>query len=297
MSVSDNALRGQLTEKADLARYTTWKVGGPAERLYQPADLADLQQFLVQQPEQHPLTWLGLGSNSLIRDGGIAGTVILTLGALQKLTVEDDYLIRAEAGVSCASAARFSARRGWQDCEFLAGIPGTIGGALCMNAGCFGAETWQTVEKVETIDRQGHIHTRYPDEFNIAYRHAQGPADEWFVAGYFRLSPGDKVKSQAVIKTLLDRRAQTQPTNQPTCGSVFRNPEGDFAGRLVEACDLKGFELGGARVSPKHANFIENMGAATAKDIENLIEHMAEVVLATHRIALQREVHIIGEEK
>lgn len=288
------ALRGTLLRDEPMARHTTWRVGGPARQFYQPADIDDLALFLSQLPENEPLFWVGLGSNLLVRDGGIAGTVIMIAGTLGGLQ-HDGVTVRAEAGVPCAKVARYCARQGLVGIEFFAGIPGTVGGALAMNAGAFGGETWPLVESVETIDRKGLRHIRKPDEYQIGYRSVTGPAEEWFIAAHFRLHSGDTEASQARIKELLEKRNRTQPTNQPSCGSVFRNPPGDHAARLIEASGLKGMNIGGACVSTKHANFIVNTGNATAADIETLIAHVTEVVERDHSIRLIREAHIIGE--
>lgn len=296
----DAQWRGQLTMNASLAHYTSWRAGGPANRIYFPADVDDLVVFLQTLPASEPLLWLGLGSNTLIRDGGFPGTVLMTQGRLNQFTQINAHTIRAEAGVSCATLARFSARLALQGAEFLAGIPGTIGGALAMNAGCFGGEMWDNIAAVETIDRQGVIRRRTPQDFQIAYRsvilrqNTDAANTEWFIAGYFQLTGGDREQSLQKIRTLLDHRAMTQPTGDPTCGSVFRNPTNDYAGRLIERCHLKGFRIGGAYVSEKHANFIINDGTATATDIENLVEYIKTTVANKQQIHLDKEVHIIG---
>jgi UDP-N-acetylmuramate dehydrogenase len=289
---------GLLEEQVSLSGHTTWRVGGLATRLFKPKNLADLSLFLKNCPLTEPLLWLGLGSNSLIRDSGFSGTVILTQGCLNEMTLLSPDTIRVEAGVSCAKMARFSARNDLEGGEFWAGIPGTMGGALRMNAGCFNAETWRFVTQVETMTRDGVVHHRSPDEFKIAYRHVEGLApNEWFVAGTFKLIPGNKEEALSKIKTLLDHRAKTQPTSEFNCGSVFRNPPGDYAARLIESCGLKGYRVGGAVVSEKHANFIINQeGRATAQDIEALIEHVHDTVLKEKGIDLIREVHFLGEK-
>ncbi len=250
--------QGELLFNEPLADYTTWRVGGKAKQLYKPAGLADLALFIKQLPKDEPLLWLGLGSNSLIRDRGFTGTVVLTQGCLKEIGVIGEGLVHVEAGVSCATMARFCARASFAGGEFWAGIPGTMGGALRMNAGCFGGETWQTVVEVETMNRNGEIRVRRPAEFEIAYRHVAGLQDEWFVAATCRLAKGEKDKSLQLIKELLTHRANTQPTNEYNCGSVFRNPPGNYAARLIESCGLKGKQIGGAVVSTKHANFIIN---------------------------------------
>jgi len=290
-------LRGNLLENEPMARHTTWRVGGPAEHYYQPADVADLALFLRQLPANEPLTWVGLGSNLLVRDGGIRGTVIATSGLLNGIERIDENHVRVESGVSCAKVARFCAREGLAGAEFLCGIPGTVGGALAMNAGCFGGETWQRVESVETMDRHGQLHQRTPADYQVSYRHVVGPEGEWFVAAVLRLVPGEAEQLLAENKKLLERRGSSQPTQQPNAGSVFRNPEGDYAARLIETAGLKGRCIGGACVSEKHANFIVNTGNARAADIETLIGMVREEVERVHGVVLQTEVHITGVEE
>lgn len=289
-------LDGELLLNEPLADYTTWRVGGLAKTLYKPAGIDDLANFLRQLPADEPLIWLGLGSNSLIRDRGFNGTVVLTQGCLMGISKQGEESVRVEAGVSCATMARFCARNHLAGGEFWAGIPGTMGGALRMNAGCFGGETWQSVVEVETMSRDGVRRVRKPQEFDIAYRHVAGLDDEWFIAATCRLQKGDKDTSLQLIKELLAHRATTQPTSEYNCGSVFRNPPGHFAARLIETCGLKGKQLGGAVVSNKHANFIINhQGNATAADIESLIALVHETVNEQTQIQLIREVHIIGD--
>ena len=288
-------LRGKLLLNESMSRHTSWRIGGPAERYYQPADIDDLSNFLQQLPEDEPVFWLGLGSNLLVRDGGIRGAVIATSGVVSGLELIDENTVRAEAGVACAKVARFCARAGLTGAEFLAGIPGTMGGALAMNAGAFGGETWEIVRAVETLAKNGKRYKRSPDEYEISYRHVAGPADEWFVAAELKLKAGDVEVGQARIKELLARRGATQPTQQPNAGSVFRNPKNDFAARLIEACKLKGVCKGAACVSQKHANFIVNTGGAKAADVETLMHHVASTVAEQQGVQLKREVHIVGE--
>jgi UDP-N-acetylmuramate dehydrogenase len=295
-AVDHNRLRGKLSYNELLARHTSWRVGGPARSFYQPADRADLVTFLQQLAPQEPLLWLGLGSNLLVRDGGFRGTVIATQGALDELTWRNARQLYAESGVSCAKVARSAARAGLCGVEFLAGIPGTLGGALAMNAGAFGGETWQRVVEVETLDREGQVRVRLPHEFEIGYRQVRVPAGEWFLAAVLELESGDIEASQRAIRELLERRAATQPTRQPSCGSVFRNPPGEHAARLIEAAGLKGLRLGGAQVSEKHANFIINTGDAKAADIEELIGEVQRVVEARTGVRLTPEVHMVGEK-
>lgn len=288
---------GNLLYGESLARYTSWRTGGAAERLYIPASLDDLRQFLARLPAEEPLYFIGLGSNLLVRDGGVRGTVVLMHGALTALQMEKG-LVYAEAGVTCAKLARFAARQHQHGAEFMAGIPGTVGGALAMNAGCHGRETWEIVDRVLTIDREGKLHERNHQAFATAYRHVEMPVeDEWFVAAWFRLTPGDAEQAEARIKQLLARRLATQPLNLPNAGSVFRNPPGDHAARLIEASGLKGYSIGGAQVSEKHANFIINQDGATARDIEALILHVQAVVKQKQGVDLQPEVRVIGEDE
>jgi UDP-N-acetylmuramate dehydrogenase len=260
-----------------------------------PAGLADLQMFLHELPADEPIYFVGLGSNLLVRDGGVRGTVILMHNALTDLRMEGE-LIYAEAGVTCAKLAKFSAKESRQGAEFFAGIPGTLGGALAMNAGCYGSETWNVVAKVITINRRGELNTREASEFIASYRNIDMPvADEWFIAAWLKLETGDSQVSMQKIKALLAQRLSSQPLNMPSAGSTFRNPPDDFAARLIEASGLKGYVMGGAQVSEKHANFIVNLGGANALDIELLIKHMRETVLEKQGVALQQEVKVIGE--
>jgi UDP-N-acetylmuramate dehydrogenase len=281
---------------APLAAYTSWRVGGPADRLYLPADAPDLGLYLQTVPVSEPVFWLGLGSNLLVRDGGIRGVVICTKNRLRRIERLDGARVFAQTGVPCAHIARFCADAGWEGGEFLAGIPGTLGGALAMNAGAFGGETWELVERLQTIDRHGVCRWRSPAEFTIGYRSVIGlPVDEWYVGAELSLRMGDTAVSRGKIRELLARRASTQPTNLPSCGSTFRNPPGDHAGRLIEACGLKGFQIGGAQVSPKHANFIVNLGHASADDIERVLLHVRSEVSRQCGVNLHPEVRIVGE--
>ena len=289
-------MRGRLLKNVSLAEYTSWRVGGPAETLYIPSDINDLSIFLQQLPQDIPLLWLGLGSNVLIRDRGIEGVVIITQGALHTISQLDTEIIRAEAGVACGQLARYTARLGLTGIEFMAGIPGTVGGALAMNAGCWGGETWQTVSQVETINRSGQRQLRPAADYQAAYRHVTGPQEEWFIAGHFKLAPGEKARSLTEIHELLEKRSASQPTGLPSCGSVFRNPKPDYAARLIEQCCLKGTRIGDAIVSEKHANFIINQGKATAADIEALIAKIIDTVFEQHGVRLMTEVCIIGKK-
>ena len=290
-------LRGEVRLNEPLSRHTTWRVGGPAARFYRPADAEDLAVFLRGLDTQEPLLWLGLGSNLLVDDAGFAGTVIQTQGCLNEMVRIGPERLRVQAGVASAKAARYAVRQGLAGIEFLAGIPGTIGGALAMNAGAWSAETWDFVSRVKTIDRSGQMREREPQDFKIGYRSVQGPPGEWFLSAELRLAPGDPEVGANWIKELLAQRAATQPTGSANCGSVFRNPPGDRAARLIDSAGLKGFSIGGALVSQKHANFIINGGNASAADILALIEHVQDVVEQHHGIRLVPEVHRVGGEQ
>jgi len=303
--LSTEGLRGTLRNDVAMRRYTSWRAGGNVEHMYQPADLADLQVYLRNIGAEEPVLAVGLGSNLLVRDGGLSGTVLLLHAALTDLRLERDGTIYVQAGVPGAKLARFAANNNLRGGEFFAGIPGTVGGMLTMNAGCYGGETWAVVERVQTVDRLGVLHERSPAEYEIAYRHLRrkveridtANAAEIFVGAWFRLPQGDSDVSRKEIKELLNKRINSQPLNLPNAGSVFRNPQGDHAARLIEACGLKGKTIGGAQVSEKHANFIVNIDQATATDIENLIEEVRSVVKQKTGIDLHPEVRIVGRRQ
>lgn len=286
--------KGKLLLNEKMSKYTSWRVGGIADAMYLPTDKQDVINFIKSQSTDTPLFWLGLGSNLLVLDGGIRGVVINTRGRLKEMKLTDSGTVYVEAGVPCAHVARFCAEQGLKGAEFLAGIPGTMGGALKMNAGAFGGETWAIVKTVEMIDHAGTVTQRKSDEFEVSYRSVQGLEGEWFLAAELQLTAGDTTHSQEQIKALLEKRNLTQPTNQPTCGSVFKNPPGDYAARLIELSGLKGYTIGGAYVSEKHANFIVNTGTATAADIEALINYIQTQVKVQYGICLQTEVCKVG---
>ncbi|MBI5918749.1 MAG: UDP-N-acetylmuramate dehydrogenase [Nitrosomonadales bacterium] len=324
MSEPTHFLRGELQHDVDMSRHVSWRAGGRVERMYQAADLADMALFLCTLPTDEPLTMVGLGSNLLVRDGGLRGTVLLTHGALTELRVEADGSLYVQAGVPGAKLARFAAQHGLVGAEFCAGIPGTLGGLLAMNAGCYGSETWRHVARVQVLTRAGELVERTPADYEIGYRSValkekgeggrekgvdaqvrEGstpssfplPQNELFVGAWLRFESGDGEASRQAIKTLLEKRVASQPIGTPNAGSVFRNPPGDYAARLIESCGLKGHRLGGAQVSEKHANFIVNTGGATAADIEGLIELVQAEVAAKTGFQLHPEVRIIGEKK
>jgi len=270
-------------------------VGGPAELFFNPRDRSDLANFLKVIPPEVPIHWMGLGSNLLVRDGGVKGVVITTHGTLDRFNRLNQSHVYAEAGLPCARIAKQCVKWGLGPAEFFAGIPGTLGGALAMNAGAFGGETWKHVVQVETIDRQGNERTRPASEFKVSYRHVTPPAtQEWFVAAKMTFERTPAV-NEAKIRELLEKRKATQPIGEWSCGSVFTNPPGDHAARLIETAGLKGYRIGGASVSDKHANFIINHGEATAADLEKLIKHVQEAVEKKHNVKLNPEVRVVGE--
>lgn len=306
--VDTRLLRGELRMREPMRKHVSWRAGGVADYFYLPADLQDLVLFLHHLPRTEPVHMIGLGSNLLVRDGGLRGVVVLLHAQLNALLLikqdEAGGLIYAEAGVPCAKLARFAALHHLAGAEFLAGIPGTVGGALAMNAGCYGAETWEIVEKVKTVNRVGKLHERNPEDYLVGYRHItlQQASDsidneEWFVGGWFKLHQGNHEDSRQKIKALLAARISSQPLNFPNAGSVFRNPTGDYAARLIEVSGLKGYRVGGAVVSSKHANFIINDEGATAADIEAIISMIRNTVKEKTGIDLIQEVRIIGDAR
>ncbi len=293
---SAEGLRGEMLYDEPMSRHTSWRAGGTAQRMYRPADLADLQHFLQQTPASEPLLAVGLGSNLLVRDGGLRGTVLLMVGALTELCMDGEN-IYVQAGVPGAKLARFAASNNLCGAEFFVGIPGTLGGMLAMNAGCYGSETWQKVERVQVLTRRGELLERTPQEYEIGYRHVvqRTASEEFFVGAWLKLATGDVEAARQEIKTLMEKRSASQPLQQPNAGSVFRNPPGNHAAKLIEGCGLKGRRIGGAQVSEKHANFIVNVGEATAADIENLINEVQAAVLHQTGIDLHPEVRIVGD--
>ena len=277
-----------------MSRHTSWHVGGPAEIFFNARDRADLATFLRQLPTEVSIHWIGLGSNLLVRDGGLPGVVISTIGTLDRLDRLNQTSVYVEAGVACARLSRQCVKWGLGPAEFFAGIPGTVGGALAMNAGAFGGETWSHVIDVQTMDRHGREHTRAASEYRVGYRHVVSPVtDEWFVAARLKFEHKPGI-NEARVRELLERRKAAQPIGEWSCGSVFINPPGDHAARLVEASGLKGYRIGDASVSQKHANFIINHGHASSADLERLIGHVQETVERQHGIRLNTEVRIMG---
>jgi UDP-N-acetylmuramate dehydrogenase len=285
---------GELRENEAMSRHTSWRVGGPADLFFIPASVEELSLFLRDLDAETSIFWLGVGSNLLVRDGGIRGVVISATKILRSLERVEPFLVKAGSGVPCTQLARQCLRWEIGPSEFFAGIPGTVGGALAMNAGAHGGETWERVESVQSIDRNGEIHLRASAEYSVGYRSVTGPSNEWFIGANFCFDP-QAVASKETLDALLERRKTTQPLGLPSCGSVFRNPPGDHAARLIESAGLKGHCIGGAEVSTKHANFIINSDNATATDVEELIEHVRRTVIEQHGIELSHEVRIVGE--
>lgn len=290
-----HGVRGELRADEPMSRHTSWRAGGRADWYFLPANRDDLCRFLGQLPPAMPVLFVGLGSNLLVRDGGLRGVVVATHKALSVMRLLDDGRVYAEAGVASAKVARFAARHDLVDGEFLAGIPGCVGGALAMNAGAFGGETWQVVDSVDLVDRAGAWQTLPADAFATGYRHVSLPADRWFLAARFAFTGGDGAAGKARIAELLRRRADSQPVQTANAGSVFTNPPGDHAARLIEACGLKGHAIGGAVVSEKHANFIINTGDARAADIEALVSLVQRTVREQAAVELAPEVRFAGE--
>jgi UDP-N-acetylmuramate dehydrogenase len=284
----------RVLKNEPMAKHTSWHVGGPADVFFTPRDVMDLAAFTRQLPPVVPLLWIGLGSNLLVRDGGIRGAVVSTHGALGALERLSATRIQAEAGVPCARIARQCVKWGLGPAEFFAGIPGTLGGALAMNAGAWGEATWNHVVEVDVLDRRGTRHARRAADYDIGYRQVKGPDNEWFIGARLEFKRAPSVNTDA-IRELLDKRKQTQPIGEWSCGSVFTNPPGDHAARLIESAGLKGFRIGDASVSEKHANFIINHGRALAAEVEALIVHVQRIVAKVHGIELATEVRIVGE--
>ncbi len=296
-------VRGRLERDVPLAPLTSWRVGGPADWVFEPEDADDLVHFLASIPDTLPRMVLGLGSNVLIRDGGLKGVVIHLAGSLNQRLRLDPERVELGAGLACAQGARYCAAEGLTGAEFLAGIPGTVGGALAMNAGAWGGEIWPLVDWVEVIDGSGLRHMRGPADYRIGYRTVEnvesdeGVGGEFFLRAVLRLTPGDPEAGRARIQALLRERAATQPQGVPSCGSVFRNPEGGHAAALIEQAGLKGLRRGGAEISRKHANFLTHDGTATAADIEGLIHEVQARVEARFGVRLQPEVRVIGRQE
>ena len=290
------ALRGEWKHNFSMARLSSWRVGGPADDLFLPADLDDLRAFYESDSRARTAFIVGHGSNLLVRDGGIRGVVVRVAPGLSTLRMEENGCIYAEAGAGCPKLARFAANAGFVGAAFLAGVPGTVGGAAAMNAGCEGGEVWQHIESA-TVLENGEMRTRPREDFVAGYRSLKmkdGGAVPFFAAVRLRFSPGTPAAARTVMREMLRRRAEKQPVGSANCGSVFCNPPGGFAAKLIDECGLKGMRIGGAVVSRKHANFIVNDRRARAEDIEKLIFAVRDKVREKTGIALSPEVRIAG---
>ena len=270
-----------------MGRHCSFRAGGIAQDFFTPNTLNELSDFL--KSNQKPILMLGLGSNLLVRDRGFLG-VAIKLTQLNQLGIEDG-IIQADAGVTLAKLSRFCESQGLNGAEFLSAIPGSVGGALAMNAGAFGFEIWSLIESVTTINTSGKVFKRSITEFDISYRKVVPQhKDEYFIGANLKFSQTDK---QQDIKALLKKRNDSQPIGEANCGSVFKNPPNNFAAKLIEDSGLKGFCIGGACISSKHANFIINQDNASTNDIENLIKHIQQTVKSKCNISLETEVVII----
>jgi len=288
-------LQGELRTQEPMSRHTSWKTGGNADYYYIASDINDLAKFISKLPTSTPITWIGFGSNLLVRDGGLPGVVVSVVGLLNELKKINETDIFIGAGVSCVKVAHFSAKHGLEGIEFLAGIPGTIGGALAMNAGAYGGEIWSYIKEVETINRKGKREIFEKNKFDINYRSVSISENEWFIACKMKLEISTRTVVNDRIKKMLSERADGQPLGKLSCGSVFRNPTNQHAAKLIELCGLKGKKVGGAVISDKHSNFIINTGNATSLDIEQLIEFIQACVYEKYDIKLIPEVRIIGK--
>ena len=301
-------VRGQIRLDEPMAKHTSWRVGGPADLYFEPADREDLLAFVRLLPITEPVLWLGLGSNLLVRDGGWRGTVIALHGTLDALHLIPDAVavasphaspltphVFAEAGVHCARLAKLARDRQLAGLGFMAGIPGTVGGALAMNAGAWGGETWPVVERAEVLMRDGDVRWLAAGDLEWGYRHVALPAEALgFLGAVFRTRIDADGEDARATRESLARRKAPQPVGKPSAGSTFRNPPGDHAARLIEASGLKGYRIGGAQVSTLHANFIVTEAGARAADVEALILHLQAEVQRLHGVRLQTEVRIVG---
>ena len=293
MLVPVNSIRGEIINSEPMKKHTSLRVGGAAQYFYRPSDMDDLIHFLSLLDNDVSIFWLGRGSNILVRDEGLSGVVISSSKILREIKRINELTIKVEANVPCTMLAKKCIRWGLGPSEFFSGIPGSLGGALAMNAGAYGNETWERVVSVKTINRNGIIKNRISEEYQIDYRDVKGPINEWFVSAILKFE-SNKIPSMERQKEMLEQRKESQPLGKPSCGSVFRNPPGGFAAKLIEQSNLKGYRIGGASVSLKHANFIITDDSACANDVEQLIEYIRSTVKNLHDIELKCEVRIIG---
>ena len=287
--------RGRLTPGAELAPFTWFRVGGPAEVLFNPADEADLSYFLKNLPADIPVTTIGLGSNLIVRDGGVAGVVIRLGGKVfGEIVVEQGFRLRAGAAAPDMRVAKVAAEAGIDGLAFLRGIPGAIGGALRMNAGAHGGETRDVLLSARGVDRKGEVVEFTVEDLHMTYRHSAAPEDVIFTSALFQGRPGEPEKILAEMERITEAREKSQPIREKTGGSTFKNPPGDKAWQLIDRAGCRGLVLGDAQVSPMHCNFLINRGAASAADIENLGEDVRARVKAATGVELQWEIKRIG---
>ena len=287
------AVKGRLKANADLSKSTWFRVGGPAEVMFQPRDLDDLVNFLTDKPDDVPMTVIGIGSNLMVRDGGVPG-VVIRLGEVFTDIFVDGLEITAGGGVSnlrLANAARDAGIKGF---EFLTGIPGAVGGALRMNAGAYGAETKDIVQSVKAIDEHGQIVDLTVADMKFSYRHSDAPDDLIFIEGRFKGETGTPAGIGARMKSIRAQREQSQPIKTPTSGSTFTNPPDAKAWELIDQAGCRGLMRGGAVISEKHCNFLINTGSATAADLEGLGEEVRRRVFETSGVKLEWEIRRIG---
>ena len=285
-----------ILEKTSLAEYTTFKIGGPADIIFIPENLTELQQAIkFIQANQIPMTVFGCGSNLLVSDKGIRGVVIIMTEKFNKVIIEGN-LVKAQAGISVIDLSKIVVDNGLAGLEFAAGIPGSVGGAVFMNAGAYGGEFANIVHKVTTINALGELTEYERTKIAFAYRHSIFQDNrELILQVEFKLSMGNKAELLAIVQDLNTKRNNKQPLEMPSAGSVFKRPVGNYAGTLIEQAGLKGTCIGGAQVSEKHAGFIVNRGNATAQDVLNLIEHIHNIVWEKFAVKLESEIRFIGE--
>jgi UDP-N-acetylmuramate dehydrogenase len=286
-------VRGRISRDAPLGGLTWFRVGGPAEVLFRPADADDLAQFLTCLPAEVPVTVIGVGSNLLVRDGGVPGVVIRLAGPFAGVSVENN-VVTAGAAALDLTVAMTALETGVGGLEFLSGVPGTIGGALRMNAGAFGGEMKDVTLSAEALDRAGNLHNFTVEDLHLSYRHCGVPEDYIFTKAVLQGRDGDKEAIAARMAEIRAAREASQPTRTRTGGSTFANPPGARAWELIDKAGCRGLTMGGAQVSEKHCNFLINTGDATAADIENLGEEVRRRVLETSGIELRWEIRRIG---
>ena len=288
-------IKGKLKENISLKSYNTWKVGGNAEYFFEPKNLEDLKIFLKNTMDYN-VTFLGNGSNVLIRDGGIQGFVVCLKNSLNNYDIKNKNEFIFEAGLSCMKIAQITSKNNYTGLEFLCGIPGSLGGALRMNAGCYGGNIWENLNTVSLINSNGNILKKHKKDFNIKYRNVELDDNLFFINASFILKKNELNNSLDIIKDYLKDRRSKQPTSLPSCGSVFKNPENSHAANLIESIGLKEYKIGGAHVSKKHANFIISDKNTKSKDIEQLIEYIQTEVYKKKKIFLETEVKFIGND-